>query len=101
MAPKRSNAARRAKKVFTPTRANPRISEETEKGASDDDEEFNPPLNQEGLNPTFDKIISPSSPRKGKGAASALSAYSDADTLATKTQNYILEQQADQKEQLR
>jgi hypothetical protein len=84
--------------VFTPTRANPRISEE---GESDDDEEFNPPLIQEGLNPTFDGIISPPSPRKGKGAASASSSYSDADTLGTTTRNYILEQQADQKEQLR
>ena len=101
MAPKKSDAARRAKKVFTPTCANPRISEETEEGASDDDEEFNPPLNQKGLNPTFDRIISPPSPRKGKGASLASSTYSDADTLGTTTQNNTLEQQADQKEQLR
>ena len=96
MAPKKSDAARRAKKVFTPTRANPIISEETEEGASNDDEEFNPPLNQEGLNPTFDMIISPPSPQKGKGASSSSSTYSDADTLGTTTQNYILDQQADQ-----
>ena len=102
MAPKKSDAARRAKKVFTPTRANPRISEETEEDASGDDEEFNPPLNQEGLNPTFDRVISPPPPlRKGKGAASASSAHSDADELGTTTQNYLLEQQAEQKEQLR
>ena len=101
MAPKKSDAARRAKKVFTQTRANPRISEEAEEGASDDDEEFNPPLNQEGLNSTFDKIISPPSPRKRKGAASTSSTYSDADALGTTTQNYLLEQQTDLKEQLR
>ncbi len=45
MAPKKSDATRRAKKVFTPTLADPRISEETEEVASEDDEEFNPPLN--------------------------------------------------------
>ena len=95
MAPKKSDATRRAKMVFKPTRANPRICEETEEGASDDDEEFNLPLNQEGLNPTFDKIIFTPSPRKGKIAASTSSAHSDADTLGTTTQNYILEQQAD------
>ena len=95
MAPKKSDAARRAKKVFTPTRANPRISEETEEDASGDDEEFNPPLNQEGLNPTFDRVISPPPPlRNGKGAASTSSAYSDADELGTTTHNYLLEQQA-------
>ena len=98
MAPNKLDAARRAKKVFTPTRVNPIISEETKEGASDDDEEFNPPLNQEGLNPTFDKIISHPSPRKGKGASSSLATYSNADKLGTTTQNYILEQQADQKE---
>jgi hypothetical protein len=101
MALKTSNVAGRAKRVFTLTRANPRISEETEEGPSDDDEEFNPPLIQEGLNPTFDMIISPPSPRKGKGGASTSSTYSDADALGTTTQNYLLEQQADQKEQLR
>jgi hypothetical protein len=56
MAPKKGDATRRAKKVFTPTRANPKISKEIEEGASDDNEEFNTPLNQEGLNPTFDII---------------------------------------------
>ncbi len=101
MAAKKSDAARRAKKVFTPTRANPRISEETEEGPSDDDEVFNPPLNWEGLNPTFDKIISPPSPPKGKGATLTSSSYSNADALGKTTRNYLLEQQSDQKEQLR
>ncbi len=55
MAPKKSDAARRAKKVFTPTRANPKISEENEEDASGDDDEFNPPLNEEGLNLTFER----------------------------------------------
>jgi hypothetical protein len=101
MAPKRVDAARRAKKVFTSTRANPSISEEIEEGATDDDEEFNLPLNQEGLNPTFDRTLSPPTPRKGKGTASTSSAYSDSDALGTTTHNYILKQQADQEEQLR
>jgi hypothetical protein len=63
MAPKKIDASRRAKKVFTTTRANPRISEETEDGASEDDEDSNPPLNTKGLNPAFDIMISPPSPR--------------------------------------
>jgi len=97
----KNNASRRAKKVFTPTRANPRISEETEEGASDDDEEFNLPLNQKGLNPTFDKTI-PSIPLGiGKGAALTSPIHSDAYALGTTTHNYLLEQQADQREQLR
>ena len=51
MAPKKIDVARRAKKVFIPTRANPRISKENkEDTSSDDDEGFNPPLNKEGLN---------------------------------------------------
>ena len=87
--------------MFIPTRANPRISEETEEGASNDEEEFNPPLNQEGLNTTFKRIITPPSPRKGKGAVSTSLSYSDADALGTTTQNYILERQSDKKEQLR
>jgi hypothetical protein len=44
MAPTKTNAARRAKKVFTPIRTNPKISEEVEEDASDD-EDFDPPLN--------------------------------------------------------
>ena len=92
MAPRKTDLARRAKKVFTPTRANPRISEETEESASDDDEEFNPPLNQEGLNPMFDEIIPPFPSRILKGEASTSSAHSNADALGTTTQNYVLEQ---------
>jgi len=69
MAPKKTYAARRAKKVFTPTRANPRISEVTQDGATDEDEEFNSPLNQDGPNPMLDmkKYLPPS--RKGNRVA--------------------------------
>ena len=46
MSTKRKDAARRAKKVLTPTRANPKKFEETEECAYDDDEEFDLPLNR-------------------------------------------------------
>ncbi len=68
MAPKQLDAARRAMKVFTPTRANPSISEEGGEDATDD-EEFDTLLNQEGLNPTFDPIESRPTTTKDKGAA--------------------------------
>ena len=100
MAPKRTEAARRSTKVFTPTRSNPKISEETGEDATDDDEEFEPPLNQEGLNPTFDRIVSPPNSSRGKGAATTSSADSDLQAYA-QTQNYLLEQQADQRDQLK
>ena len=58
--------------MFTPTRANPRIFEETEEDASGDDEEFNPPLNQEGLNPTFDSQGYLPSPYPQKGKRSSI-----------------------------
>ncbi len=77
MAPKNTEVAQRSTKVFTPTRLNPRIAEETGEDATDDDEEFDTPLNQKGLNPTFDRIVSPPHSSKGKGAATTSSADSD------------------------
>jgi len=98
MVPKKIYPTRRAKKVFTPTRANPIIFEEIEKGASEEDEKLMPPLNQEELNPSLDGVIFPPASRIRKGATPTSSAFSDADALGTTTQNCLFEQQANQRE---
>jgi hypothetical protein len=63
------------------------------------DAENNPPLNQEGaLNPTFDPIIASPS---GKGKGQASSSTTTYDSNAAARDNFILEKQAGQEEQLR
>ncbi len=100
MAPKRTQALRCSTKVFTPNRSNPMIAEETSEDATDDDEEFDPPLNQEGLNPTLGRIVSPPSSVRRKGAATTSSSDSDLHASSA-TQNFILEQETYQKDKLR
>ena len=99
MAPKKLDPPRLAKQVFTPTRANPEISEGTEEDEGSK-EEVNPSLNQAGLNSTFDKIVSPPRTGKRKELAADSASLSFPGTSTTK-KNWNIEQQADQKKQHR
>ena len=82
MAPKKLDASRRAKHAFTPTLANPKISEGTEEDEGSE-EEFNPSLNQAGLNSPFDKIVSPPTMGKGKEPATKSTTFSFPGTSTT------------------
>jgi hypothetical protein len=87
MAPKKT-AEQRARQ--SPIRS-PEIEE------SSDDEENNPPLNQQGVNPTFDRVICP--PTKDKSPASTSTRADDSSTSSR--DDFILNKQAQQEEQLR
>jgi hypothetical protein len=82
MARKKSDASRRVKQVFTPTRANPKKFEGTEEGEGRE-EKFNYRLNQAGLNPTLDRIASPSPTGKGKEPAAKSATFSFPGTSTT------------------
>jgi hypothetical protein len=58
------------------------------------EEKFNPPLNQAGLNPTFDIIVSPPPTGKGKEPATELTTFSFPGTSTT-TENWIIEKHSD------
>ena len=103
MAPKR-DAASRARKALTPERSDPE-----DKSGSDDneesEEEFEPPLNQAGASPpAFDPIVAPPTTGKGKAQASSATLGYQSNPLfdaARLDRDTILEQQAEQQEQLR
>ena len=103
MAPKR-DAASRARKALTPERSDPE-----DKSGSDDnegsEEEFEPPLNQAGASPpAFDPVVAPPTTGKGKAQASSSTLGYQSNPLfdaARLDRDTILEQQAEQQEQLR
>ena len=92
MAPKKTAEPR--------TRQSPaRVPEEKE--SSDSDEEFVPSLNQLGAeNPTFDAVIGPPA-RRGKSPATASASEAPTGSSTSDRDNFILEKQAQQEEQLR
>jgi hypothetical protein len=96
MTPKR-DAATRAKKALTPIRV---ISDRDDDGDDDSyDREQQARLRPGRLNPTFDRTIGPPSSGKGKEAAEAAETSGTAPSV--NRDDFILEQQAEQAQQLR
>jgi hypothetical protein len=89
MAPKKSNATRRAMQGFTPTRANPKISEGAEEESSGD-EDFDP-SKLGRVEADARQKVSPPSTGKEKETAASSSKFSLPET-STKTLNWIIEQ---------
>ncbi len=81
MAPKRS-AEQRVR------RSSIRDPEEKESNNCEEEEEFDPPLNQEGLNPTFDPVVGP--PANKDNSSASASAQEDADNFISERDVYIL-----------
>ena len=80
-------------------RSSIRDSEEEESNKSGEEEEFDPPLNQEGLNPTFDPVVGP--PTSKDNSSASASAQEAADNSISDRDVFILEKQAQQEDQLR